>query len=892
MQEHPVESPGEPEAIAAAEAAAPVGPAYLGPEPPEPGGARRLALPRLGTAGRLALGFAAVAAVIVLGHRIAAHTTRKAVAAARNMQQLHEPVAHRASLVLGRLVAFDHAVTEYLQEGGAADAAAIPRAGALLESALDAYYTELPPATAAVSGPARTHLRTDIDAHIARGESLVQDAAQRAQWVDARRAALEHLSRRIAGAGGEGVRIDGTQVVARRSLAELAAAASALRAEAGSPVEAARREQAFAALLRQHQTELLDSPGRAWLELQQDDFARATRLRGSIERFDAANGPERRAFHDESTALLAGVQETLEAPARRALTSAAEEAARAADAAARTLELTDALVLAVLLGVSVLLAIGVGVPVRRLTVATRLLTRGDRSARAPRGGSAEIDQLAEAFNAMADQIARAEGELRAQQAELERHVAERTRQLHHLAHHDPLTHLPNRRQLATKLTAALQRSASTGHPLALLFVDVDNFKSINDTLGHNFGDRVLQAIARRLQSATGVRGLLARLGGDEFTVLLEDVSSVEDVEARAGEIVMTLQQPLSIDGRVLATSASVGASLFPDHARDAEGLLRAADVALFRAKELGRNRFAVYSPALYDAAAQRFRLEQSLRRAVEAGDLMLMFQPQVSLHTFESTGLEALLRWRKPDGRVATATEFIHIAEKTGLIHELTGWVLRSATSTVAAWRAQGWHHASVAINVSPPQFFESDFVEQVMRALEVTGLPPSALELELTETVFQTGAATVDSLRRLRERGVAVALDDFGIGYSSLTSLEQLPITRVKLDRMLVQSVDSNPRSAAIVRSIVALCHGLGLQVVAEGVERPAQLEFLARCGPIGVQGFLLGQPVDAPKAQAECEAAAARAREILANSSAAETDGGDGALVFVGAPVRRRPV
>ncbi len=212
---------------------------------------------------------------------------------------------------------------------------------------------------------------------------------------------------------------------------------------------------------------------------------------------------------------------------------------------------------------------------------------------------------------------------------------------------------------------------------------------------------------------------------------------------------------------------------------------------------------------------------------------MLMFQPQIALHTFEVTGLEALLRWRKPDGRIATATEFIHIAEKTGLIHELTDWVLRSATSTVAAWRAQGWHRANVAINISAPQFFESDFCEHIARALEVTGLPASALELELTETVFQTGPTTVDSLRRLRELGVSIALDDFGIGYSSLTSLEQLPITRVKLDRMLVEGVDTNPRSAAIVRSIVALCHGLGLQVIAEGVERPAQLEFLSHCGP-----------------------------------------------------------
>src|SRR5262249_26959208 len=219
----------------------------------------------------------------------------------------------------------------------------------------------------------------------------------------------------------------------------------------------------------------------------------------------------------------------------------------------------------------------------------------------------------------------------------------------------------------------------------------------------------------------------------------------------------------------------------------------------------------------------------------------------------------------------------------------LTDWVLRSATSTVAAWRAQGWYRAAVAINISAPQFFESDFCEHIARALEVTGLPASALELELTETVFQTGPTTVDSLRRLREMGVAIALDDFGIGYSSLTSLEQLPISRVKLDRMLVEGVDSNPRSAAIVRSIVALCHGLGLQVIAEGVERPAQLEFLSHCGPIGVQGYLLAYPVEAINASDEAQAASARAKSILeAATKTARPDSAGGPLVFV--PGRKR--
>jgi diguanylate cyclase (GGDEF)-like protein len=813
---------------------------------------------------------------------LATRSTGEAGEAVRRMQTESEPLARRADSVLEGLIAYDRAVSEYLQAGRASDFHTISEAGARLQQALAAYYDGKPTPTLA---PEALQLRGLLSNHIDKGEELAKSAAQRVQWVDERNTALERVYHYISSAGGAGLVINGTQVVARRSLSELELAINAVRGNFAAGPVMARKEQAFAAVLAAHTAELQRSPGKAWLALIREDFATAARLRVAIEHFDAANGPARHELLEDSAALTTAVEVRLQEPARLGLLQAAQHAATSAAVAERMLTGTGAAVLGLVLLVSIALALSISVPVRRLTAATRQLAGGNRAARAPRGGSAEIDELAESFNTMADKIARAEADLRAHQAELERHVAERTRQLHHLAHHDPLTQLPNRRQLSAHLASALARAAANGQRMALLFVDVDNFKSINDTLGHNFGDRVLQGIASRLEAAAGTNSLLARLGGDEFTVLYEDVRSVEEVESRAAAIVSKLQQPLSIDGRALSTSASVGASLYPDHADDAEGLLRAADVALFRAKELGRNRFALYKAALYDAAAQRFRLEQSLRKAVEAGDLLLMFQPQVALHTFEATGLEALLRWRKPDGRIASAGEFIHIAEKTGLIHELTDWVLRSATSTVAAWRAQGWHRACVAINVSPPQFLESDFVSHVEQALEVTGLPASALELELTETVFQTGPTTIDSLRRLRELGVSIALDDFGIGYSSLTSLEQLPITRVKLDRMLVEGVDVNPRSAAIVRSIVALCHGLGLQVVAEGVERPAQLEFLSHCGPLGVQGYLLAYPVEAHQAVDEARTAGARAKVILeAAAKSPQSEAVGNALVFVG--------
>jgi len=846
---------------------------------------RRWRVPRLGVGSRLALGLAAVAAVLVAGELLATRTSREALAAVRSMQNEHEPLASRASAVLVRLVDYDRAVGAFVQARNGADFAAISSAGAMLEDALGSYFDGTPGAPAT---PAARELRAALSRHIANGRLFASRAAQRAEWVEERRAALDDVYQRITVAGGSGLAINGTEVIARRSLAELQSAIDDIRGNADSS-SVARRERDFSALLRAHAADLQSSPGSAWLTLMQQDFADAVRLRRAVERYDQTSDGEWRRLIDESATLANQVQELLQKPARRGLLQAAQHAQTAAELAERTLAMSGAAVLALLLLVSVLLTASISLPVRRLTAATRRLAGGDRAARAPRGGSAEIDELAESFNTMAVALARAEEELRAHHTELERHVDERTRALHHLAHHDPLTQLPNRRQLSARLDLALA-AAGARHKLGLLFVDVDNFKSINDTLGHNFGDRVLQHIAGALRSAIGGAGLLARLGGDEFTVLLEDVSSGEEVALCANRIVSTLHQPLTVDGRMLTTSASVGGSLYPDHAADADGLLRAADVALFRAKELGRNRFVPYSPELYAAAAQGFRLEQALRRAVEGGELLLLFQPMVTLLSFETMGLEALLRWRRPDGRIAAANEFIPAAEKSGLIRELTGWVLRSAAATAAGWRAQGWQHACVSVNVSPPQFFESDFVEQVARTLEVTGLPASALELEITETVVQTGNATIESLKQLRALGVSIALDDFGMGYSSLTSLEQLPIARVKLDRLLVAGVDSNPRSAAIVRSIVALCQSLGLQVVAEGVERAAQLEFLAQCGPVGVQGYLLGQPVEALAAAAEARAAAERTRRALESTRASRLEADHDRQVLIGGSGRWR--
>lgn len=465
----------------------------------------------------------------------------------------------------------------------------------------------------------------------------------------------------------------------------------------------------------------------------------------------------------------------------------------------------------------------------------------------PRASIRELDTLGLAFNQMADQLASARELADGYQRTLEERVRQRTAQLQHLADHDPLTDLPNRRRAVAYLDAAIARARETGGAVGVFFLDLDNFKNLNETLGHANGDRLLQSVAERLAETVAPTGFAARLGGDEFAVIHAGTSGIEEIRAAGWNLVKAFQRPLRVEQHDILVSVSVGASSFPAHDQDAEALLRDADAALFRAKQMGRSQLALYTPELLEIAAAKFTTEQGLRRAVERGEFELLFQPEVDAATCEVNLVEALLRWRTPDGSLASPGTFLAVAEESGLIMEISDWVMRSAIEAAAAWHRAGHTRLRVAINVSPRQLLDPGFVEAVSGHLERHALPPSCIEIELTENVIQTGEATIAALHELRRRGIGIALDDFGTGYSSLASLEQLPLTRVKLDRSLIDGLDSSDRARAIVRALMGLCRDWGLEMTAEGIERDAQLVLLLGTAHLNLQGYRIARPLPA---------------------------------------------
>jgi diguanylate cyclase (GGDEF)-like protein len=624
------------------------------------------------------------------------------------------------------------------------------------------------------------------------------------------------------------------------------------------------KEELAAAVSSREQLHALDGQATHALTTFQkdgDDLSAETRVVAEVTRKRAAasGAAAARAAATAAAALRAEqLAAHLKAVQQAAVQSPIEPAPLAAPATTTTtrmrrgperaaIAVLSAGVLALLLIISIATVNSIVGPIRRFIRTTTQLAGGNTQARVGRGGIRELDALALAFNEMADKLAAAQATALEYQGQLEARVDERTRQLQHLAEHDSLTSLPNRRQLLSYLNLSLKSAAQHGTLVGVFFIDLDNFKNINDSMGHAFGDLVLQAIAQRLREATSLGGFAARLGGDEFTVVHEHADSTDEIERAGGVLVSAFQKPLIVQERELLISISAGASVYPHDERDADALLRAADAALFHAKNLGRSRLCMFRPELLEAAALKFRVEQELRRAVDRGEFELLFQPEIH---FEGAGVElveALLRWRLPDGRHVSPADFLAVAEESGLITHISDWVLRSAVQSAARWHYGPWPEVRVAVNVSARQLLDPRFVEQIQSLLTEFRLPARCIEIELTENVVQTGPATIQTLRELRALGLAVALDDFGTGYSSLASLEQLPLTRVKLDRSLTQSIDVSARALAIARAIVGLCSSLGLEVTAEGVERVEQLSLLLELPSVCLQGYLICPPVPA---------------------------------------------
>jgi diguanylate cyclase (GGDEF)-like protein/PAS domain S-box-containing protein len=427
-------------------------------------------------------------------------------------------------------------------------------------------------------------------------------------------------------------------------------------------------------------------------------------------------------------------------------------------------------------------------------------------------------------------------------------VKESERKLWQLAHHDALTNLPNRLMLGARLEHAVQRAHRTGHRLAFLYIDLDHFKNINDSLGHHAGDELLKMVAERLASAVHEDDTIARLGGDEFVVLIEDIPDASSALRVAERLLKVLQDAFVIAGKTLFVTSSVGVSMYPGDADAPNTLLQHADAAMYRAKALGRNRIAFYVPELTRAIQRRMALEHDLRHAIVREELVLYYQPQFSADNGSLVGMEALVRWQHPERGLIRPGDFIPIAEETGLISDLGCWVTETACRQAQRWRDSGYLDFTLAVNLSPYQLHAS-CARDLESLFKRTGFPSENFEFEVTETLFggQTGAA-MNELKNMRERlGIGIAMDDFGTGHSSLSKLKQLPIGKVKIDQSFVRDLPDDRDDVAIVRAIILMTHTLGLTVVAEGVETKAQQSFLCESGCDQLQGHLFAKPMPA---------------------------------------------
>ncbi|MDO8449120.1 MAG: EAL domain-containing protein [Rhodoferax sp.] len=421
-------------------------------------------------------------------------------------------------------------------------------------------------------------------------------------------------------------------------------------------------------------------------------------------------------------------------------------------------------------------------------------------------------------------------------------------ELDHLAHHDVLTDLPNRMLLADRLGQAIEVARRQGRQLAVIYMDLDRFKHINDSLGHAVGDQLLKSVAQRLVACVRHSDTVSRQGGDEFVLLLPYIEHAEDAALSAQKILAALALPHRIDGSDLHISVSIGISIYPDDAHDADGMLKSADTAMYHAKESGRNNFKFFEPQMNARAVQRQSIEASLRQALDRHEFVLHYQPKINLQSETIVGVEALIRWQHPQRGLLLPSEFVPIAEDCGLILPIGRWVLREACLQAQAWLQAGLPAITMAVNTSALEFRAKDFLDNVRATLADTGLESNWLEVELTESVLMRDAESNDCvLSEIAELGVKLAIDDFGTGYSSLSYLRRFPINALKIDQSFVNQISANPDDAIIVSAVISMGKSLKQRVVAEGVETPEQYAFLRAQNCDEGQGYFFGRPMPA---------------------------------------------
>ena len=503
---------------------------------------------------------------------------------------------------------------------------------------------------------------------------------------------------------------------------------------------------------------------------------------------------------------------------------------------------------------------------RRLVAPMHLLMRAARAVGAgkldvyvPTKSSDELGLLTHTFNHMTQRLAESQAEVATYQRTLEDKVTQRTKELeiataqaYKLAQHDILTGLPNRALLNQRLKQIVAQAARDGHQVACLFLDFDHFKRINDTLGHDAGDQLLQAVAQRLTSAVRESDTVARLGGDEFVLILPGLDTAQaafEVMSVLTRVRESFLAPFRLGDQTPTLTCSIGVSVYPVDAIDPSALIKQADTAMYAAKEAGRNVYRFYTADMNARVQARLQIETDMRRGLMDDEFFLVYQPQIDMDTGRACGVETLLRWRDPQRGVIGPNEFIPIAEESGMIQALGARALRDACRQVAAWHRQNML-LRLSVNLSVQQLQHDNWLSVVEDALRSSGLPPRYLDLEITESVIITHAEkAVATLTKLEQMGVSITVDDFGTGYSSLSYLTRLPIQGVKLDQRFVHGLEQNRNDEAITQAIIALSHSLGLRVIAEGVETVAQFEFLRDHGCEEAQGYLISRPMEAPE-------------------------------------------